>query len=68
MPYVQVSNVILGVNIIGRNVSITSISRAEGVWGSTLRKFLGSKEHQDWLKIDFNAAKTTIVQDCNKEN
>ena len=23
---------------------------------STLRKFLGSKEHLDWLKIDFNVA------------
>ena len=29
---------------------------------SSLRKFLGAKEHLHWLKIDFNAAEITIVQ------
>ena len=30
---------------------------------STLRKFLGSTEHLDWLKIDSNAAQTITLQD-----
>ena len=30
---------------------------------STLRKFLGSKEHLDWFKIDFNAGEIITVQD-----
>ena len=30
---------------------------------STLRKFLGSKEHLDWLKIDLNVAEMITVQD-----
>ena len=30
---------------------------------STLRKFLCSKEHLDWLKIDLNVAETITVQD-----
>ena len=34
---------------------------------STLRNFLGSKEHLDWLKIDFNAVEIISVQDCNKK-
>ena len=40
-----------------------------GVCGSSetpagpLRKFLGSKEHLNWLKIDLNAAKITTIQD-----
>ena len=33
---------------------------------SSLRKFLGSKEHLDWFKIDFNAAEITIVQNYIK--
>ena len=28
-----------------------------------LRKFLGSKEHLDWLKIDLNAAELIAIQD-----
>ena len=36
-------------------------------WGfkgrSALRKFLRSKEHLDWLKIDLNAAEIITVQD-----
>ena len=35
-------------------------------WGM-LRKFLGSKEHLDLLKIDFNVAEIIIVQDYNKK-
>ena len=70
---------ILGVNIICRKASIASVNGAGGgVWGhseppsrgfkgwSSLRKFLGSKEHLDWLKIDLNAAKIITVQD-NKD-
>ena len=46
-----------------------------GVWGcsetpagalggqSTLRKFLDSKEHLNWLKIDLNVAKIITVVD-----
>ena len=53
-----------------------------GVWGcceplsggfrgqSPLRKFLGSKDHLDWLKIDLNVAEIITVQDykCKKIN
>ena len=45
---------ILGVNIIS--------GKAGGVLGK--RKFLGSKDHLDWLKIDLNTAETITVQDC----
>ena len=33
-----------------------------------LGKFVGSKEHLDWLKIDLNAVEINIVQDyiCTK--
>ena len=34
---------------------------------TTLRKFLGHKEHLDWLKIDFNVAKNITVQGYNKK-
>ena len=40
-----------------------------GVWGCSetppgpLRKFLGSKEYLNWLKIDLNAAKIITIQD-----
>ena len=70
---------ILGVNIICEKASIASVSGAGGGGGgsggtlspfsrgfkgwSSLRKFLGSKEHLDWLKIDLNAAKIITVQD-----
>ena len=39
-----------------------SLSRGFRGW-STLRKFLGSKEHLDWLKIDLNAVEIRTVQD-----
>ena len=52
-----------GANIISRKASVASVNRAG--WyephsrgfrgGSLLRKFLGLKEHLDWLKIDLNA-------------
>ena len=35
---------------------------------STLRKFLGSKEHLDRLKVDFNVTKRNIFQDYNKQS
>ena len=31
-------------------------------WGP-VRKFLGSKEHLNWLKIDLNAAEIITIQD-----
>ena len=30
---------------------------------SPLRKFLGSKEHLDWLKIDFNAVEIVTIEE-----
>ena len=44
--------------------------RSWGVWGDALspsvgalkRKFLDSREHLDWLKIDLNAAEIIIAQ------
>ena len=35
------------------------------VWdpSGTLRKFLGFKEHLNWLKIDLNAAEIITIQD-----
>ena len=68
--------------IISRRASIASVNRA-GVSGacpeplsevfrgwSPLRKFLGSREHLDLLKIDLNAAEIITVQDykCSKIN
>ena len=66
--------VIPGVNIISGKASVASIIEAGGggalspsaeVLGgrAPLRKFLGSKEHLKWLKIDLNAAKVITVQD-----
>ena len=68
VPCMQIPDMIPGVNIISRKVILVSISRAGGSRGvvrpqqgfrewSTLKNFLDSKEHLDWLKIDFNAAK-----------
>ena len=39
--------------------------RSKGLWAGwgDLRKLLGSKDYQDWLKIDLNAAKIITVQD-----
>ena len=61
VPYVQISDMIPGVNTISRKVNIGSVNRAGGLgvfWGpsrgfkgqSTPRKNLVSKEHLDWLK------------------
>ena len=68
-----------GANIISGKASITSNNRAGGLGcseplsrgfngQSPLKKFLGSKEHLDWLKIDLNAAKIITVHDnkCTK--
>ena len=58
-----------GANIISRKASLASVNRAGGEGGSLspsaghlgggapLRKFFGSKEHLDWLKIDLNAVR-----------
>ena len=62
-----------GVNIIDGKVSVAIANEACGSggvlrpqWGfrrqSPLGKFLASKWHLDWLKIDLNAAKITTVQ------
>ena len=63
-----------GVNIIRGKVCVVSINRAGGSRGCSeplsrgfmgkrpLRKFLCSKEHLDWPKIDLNAAKIITVQ------
>ena len=73
----QISDIIPGVNIIGRKVGIASINVSggggrvgvfqdpnRGFRGrSTLRKCLGSKEHLDWLTRDLNAAKIITVKD-----
>ena len=48
---------ITGVNIISGKV--TPETPAE-----LLRKFLGSKEHLNWLKIDLNAVEIITIQDC----
>ena len=65
VPYMQLSHMIPGVNMIGRKVSVASVNVAGGSGGSLrpLRKFLGSKEHLDWLKKDLNAAEIITVQD-----
>ena len=57
--------------IISRKASVASINVAEesvGLSGSLtgvclLRKFLGSKEHLAWLKIDLNVTEIIPVQD-----
>ena len=70
----QMSDMIPGVNKTGRKVSIARVNGAgeSGVlWDpnrnfrgwSTVRKFLGSKEHIDRLKKDLNATEIITVQD-----
>ena len=69
---------ILGVHISSRkakveNVSGTGERHSEPLSGgftgqSSLRKFEGSKEHLDWLKIDLNAAEIITVQDYKRTN
>ena len=63
-----------GAKIISGKASVARVNRAGGSeplsrrfreW-STLRKFLGSKEPPDWLKIDLNAVEIRTVQDCAK--
>ena len=63
---------------ISRKASVASINGAGGSgelaeplsWRfrgqSFLTKFLGSKEHLDWLKIDLDAAKISTVQDYKR--
>ena len=68
-PYMQLSHMIPGVNIIGRKSACSERQRCWGVWRCSetpvgpLRKFLGSKEHLSWLKIYLNAAKIITIQD-----
>ena len=70
----QLLHMIPGVNIIDRKVRVASINEACR-FGDVLRpqhgfrrqsplgKFLASKWHLDWLKVD-NTAKATTVQYC----
>ena len=63
-----------GVNTISGKASVARVNRAGRSGGhsgplsrgfrgkSPLRKFLGSKEHLDWLKIDLNAAEIRTVK------
>ena len=63
------------VNIIRRKESAVSANKAGGSGGhceplskgfkgrNPLRKFLGSKEHLDWLKIDLNVTEISTVED-----
>ena len=68
-----------GVNIISSKASVATVNRAAGSGGGVckpfsgsfrgralVRKFLGSKEHLDWLKIDLNAAEIITVQDYKR--
>ena len=67
----QLLHMIPGVNIIGRKVcsEIQWSWVGRGVCGCSetpagpLRKFLGSEEHLNWLKIDLNEAEIITVQD-----
>ena len=65
----QLSHMIPGVNTISSKLSVVRVNGAGGVWGCSetpagpLKKFLGSKEYLNWLKIDLNAPKIITVQD-----
>ena len=59
---------------MGEKVSVADVNRARGSGGvlktqqgvrgpSPLIKFLGSKQHQDWIKIDLNVTEIIAVQD-----
>ena len=63
VPYMQLSHMIPGVNIIDRKVSVASVNECSETTVGPLRKFLGSKEHVNWLKIDLNAAEIITIQD-----
>ena len=68
------TNMLPRLNIIGGKMSLVSSYGGGGSGGvltplqgfrgrSTLRKFLGSKEYVDWLKIELNTAEIITVQD-----
>ena len=66
MAYMQISGMLLGVNIISRKNSVASINRAGGVWGcsETTVGVSGArtlKENLDWLKIDLNVVEIITV-------
>ena len=67
VPYMQLSHMIPGVNIIGRKVS--ECQQSWRVWECSetpvglLRNFFDSKEHQNWLQIDVNVAEIITIQD-----
>ena len=69
MPYMQLSHMIPGMNIIGRKESVASVNRAGGglgvVWdpSGAPKKTFRLKEHLDWFKKDLNAAEIITIQD-----
>ena len=69
VPYMQISDMIPGVNISSGKVSIASMKLggrdSSRIFSgqNTLRKFLSSEEHLDWLKIDFSVAEIIAIQD-----
>ena len=72
MFYVQISDMIPGMNIIGGKVNIGIVNGDWGCWDvlrpqrergwSTLAKLLNSKEHLDWLEVDLNVAEIITAQ------
>ena len=59
---------------MGEKVSVADVNRARGSGGvlktqqgvrgpSPLRRFFGSKQHQDWIKMDLNVAEIITVQE-----
>ena len=67
VPYIQLSHMNPGVNIINKKVSLASFNGAGGSGGCSetpagpLRKFLDSKEHLNWLKIELDAAEIITI-------
>ena len=61
VPYMQISDMISGVNIISGKVSIASVNGAGGV----LRPQCG---HIDWLKTNLNKAKKITILDYKQKN
>ena len=61
----DIRQIILGANITSGKASAVSANRAGGseTLSRVKRKFLGYKEHLDWLKIDLNAVEIRAIQD-----
>ena len=61
----DIRRIILGASITSGKASAASTNRAGGskTLSRVKRKFLGYKEHLDWLKIDLNAVEIRAIQD-----